>query len=92
MLERNGFEVVDVTLFPINWGYKSLSSQLGVCEMYLNEIPSEKLGIGSTEGYSFQTELRRQTLQLRKYLQSDQLKDLGICFLFDWVVTAKLKR
>ena len=91
MLERNGFEVIDVSLFPINWGVKSLGSQLGVCEMYLNEISSDKLAPGRSEGYRLHSELRYQAQMLRRYLKSKDLKELGICFAFDWVVTAKLK-
>lgn len=91
MLEKNEFEVLDVALFPINWGSKALHSQLDVCDKYLNEVPLSSFMTIPEDSYRIQLELRHQVKALRNYINSPDLKKMGICFGFDWVVVAKLK-
>lgn len=90
MLETNGFQVLNVVLFPINWGMKALNSQLDVCDFYLNEVPLTQFMTSSKESYSLHSELRYQVQTLRNYLKSSELKDMGICFAFNWVIVAQL--
>jgi hypothetical protein len=88
-LERNGFEVDDVRMFPISWGLKALQLQLETCDFKIKAVSSKLPSTHYTLTHSMIEELQFQMRSLSNMLNNNaQIKQIGACYGMDYVVAA----
>jgi hypothetical protein len=87
-MENGGWVVDDVAMFPIVWGKSALESQAQLCNKKMASLKGSLTGISHLDK-SLQADLHYTSTQLLANLHQSALIDqVGICFGFDYVVTA----
>lgn len=81
-LAEAGFEVISCRTFPILYGERFITAELGVCEQTLRRIPHSRLVSALRERMET---VRKKALQLNKELG-------GLACSFDYVIAARPER